>query len=110
MTTASFMSEINPGIRATVEWLRKRDFNTCDSGDGETHDFECDLSIPYVYMIVDPATILISETDRLAFLLESEKGIKLQPMDEELSGKPTIQANYNPQDGVATICLFNVKL
>ncbi len=29
-------ANLDPGIRATVLWLRERGFKTCDSGDGKT--------------------------------------------------------------------------
>lgn len=102
------MSEINPGIRKTVEWLTAQGFITTDSGDGSTGDFACDLPCPYVHMLVAPA-LLVSETDRLVQLLAA-RGVKVQPMDEACS-VPVIEGSYNPGDGIgATISLYNVKL
>lgn len=33
---------LNPGIARTVQWLNSQGFMTTDSGDGATHDHECD--------------------------------------------------------------------
>lgn len=43
---------MNPGIAYTVKTLREWGFDTTDSGDGQTHDHECDLPVPYVYISV----------------------------------------------------------
>ena len=102
------LGDLNPGIRKTVAWLMKHGFETCDSGDGRTNEFECDLPVPYVHILV-PKSRLVEEADRLKSLLEYEKGIAIQPMDEEISF-PSIQAHYNPADGSATVSLFNVML
>lgn len=101
------MNNLNPKIKATVEWLRQNGFNTTDSGDGETHDFECDQNIPYVHMVVKPE-VLIYETRRLVNWL-TEKGVKLEPQNE--TGKAqTVEACFSPLDGIATISLYNVML
>lgn len=99
--------DLNPGIVKTVEWLRNHGFETCDSGDGQTHDYECDLPVPYVHMMVDPSK-LVSETDRLVKLL-SEQGVKLEPMNQE-GTTPTVDGGYSPLSGLASISLWNVML
>lgn len=99
---------LNPGIVKTVEWLNANGFVTCDSGDGVTHDFECDLPIPYVHMEVEPGK-LVAETDRLRSLLESEHGVEFELQTEEGTAK-TIEASYNPIDGLGIISLLNVML
>lgn len=96
---------INPGIVKTIKWLHANGFSTCDSGDGETHDFE----IPYVHMTVRPDQ-LASESKRL-FELLTAKGIKIVEFDTEASdGGPNIQASYDPASDIATLSLCNVKL
>ena len=61
---------LNPGIRATVRWMRERGFNTTDSGDGETHEYECDRGWPFVAVKCDKLTA-IAECERLyAAILE----------------------------------------
>ena len=39
---------LNPGIREVVRRLREAGFQTCDSGDGSTRQFECDPGAPDV--------------------------------------------------------------
>ena len=100
------MTPINPGILATVKWLRSHGFSTTDSGDGVTHDFGCDQDRPYVHMLVEPAR-LVEEANRLATLL-ADRGITVEPCDEHGTA-PMIEASYNPAD-LAVISLWNVKL
>ena len=65
------MDSLNPGIRHTVQTLRAWGFMTLDSGDGETHQFECDRDCPYVVIRVDPEK-LADESHRLMELLEAQ--------------------------------------
>jgi hypothetical protein len=98
--------DLNPGIRETVRLLRDNGFATCDSGDGVTREFECDIGIPYVHMTIPDKSQLIAEADRLAELLTS-RGIRLEPLDED-GGKAYIQADYSPGDGICAISVFGV--
>lgn len=107
--------KLNPGIRATVRFLRDHGFHTCDSGDGVTHEFECDLPSPYVHIQCDPHK-LASETERL-FKLMKGAGVNFDDPpdqwrdDDEWKVSPTIEASYMPlshPDGF--IHLFNVVL
>lgn len=108
--------KLNPGIRATVRFLREHGFNTCDSGDGVTHEFECDLPGPCVHIQCDPHQ-LASEADRLVALL---KGVGINfddcpdPQDDpEAAAKfPNVEAFYFPlgEDRHGFICIFNVVL
>jgi hypothetical protein len=109
------LEKLNPGIRATVRFLREHGFNTCDSGDGVTHEFECDLPIPYVHIQCD-ADKLASEADRLAELMKSV-GVNFDdvsdPQDDPDAAMhdPNIEATYLPlgsREGF--IHLFNVVL
>ena len=50
--------DLNPGIRQTVQLLRDHGFETCDSGDGETHDRACDRPHGYVVMTIDRHAIV----------------------------------------------------
>lgn len=101
------MDKLNPGIVKTVEWLQSKGFDTRDSGDGETHDYECDLPFPYVHMVTEPET-LVSEARRLQAELKSI-GIELEPLDEYGEAK-AIETSFNPVTNLAIISLFNVKL
>jgi hypothetical protein len=94
------MSEINPGIRKTVEWLQILGFETTDSGDGSTHDFECDRPHGYVAMMVAPMR-LAAEADRLRRALE-DRGIEVHACSEDES-KTFISASYDPVDGSAIL-------
>ena len=98
---------LNPGIIATVRWLAENGFQTTDSGDGRTHDHDCDLPMPYVHMLTTPEK-LIAETDRLAALLLA-RGVKLEPMNEDGTA-PALDATYAPASRSAIISLFNVRL
>ncbi len=98
--------EFDPGIRATVLWLRVNSFNTTDSGDGVTklssltpeEQAECGvLDVPHVHMSVD-ATDVISQAHRLADLL-FDAGIVVQC---------DVQVTYSPFDQVATLSLYGV--
>lgn len=98
-------NKINPGIKKTVEWLNLKGFKTCDSGDGKTHDFECDRDYPYVCMLVDPEK-LISETNRLSDLLLHE--LNLEVYSVSLERTPCIQATYDPTNRFGIIDLMYV--
>lgn len=107
-------SDINPGILRTVQWLRERGFETCDSGDGETHMAACDRPYPYVSMKVAPGN-LIHRTMFLQKLL-GLKGITLKsqgeafiPLDAGGALLPCVQATFDPGDDTAIIDLMGVK-
>ena len=96
-------ADLDHGIRLTVRWLREHNFDTTDSGDGvskadliTTGDA---LDFPHVVMVVEPRA-LITESLRLFDLLETRG---LPP------GPGTIQANFDPADGVATIMLMGIN-
>ena len=103
--------DLNPGIRRTVQWLNDGSFQTCDSGDGKTHEHACDRDYPYVVIRCDPM-YLVGEADRLRRSLR-EIGISLKAQGHALneSGKlfcACIQASYDPVDRMALIDLMGV--
>lgn len=98
------LAALNPGIRRLVAYLRAHGFATCDSGDGVTHEHECDRDHAYVAMRVRPDA-LVSEADRLARVLR-DAGVEVQPMGMEPT--PCIQASYDPADGTALLDLTHV--
>lgn len=110
MTKLTDPEELNPGIRRTVAWLQQQGFDTCDSGDGETHDFDCDHPTAYVALVVDP-TRLAFESDRLADLI-SNLGIPVLPMaptlEEDDPATVTIQASYCPAEKMALIYIARI--
>ena len=95
---------MNPGIRNLVMALNAAGFMTCDSGDGETHEFSCDRDYGYVVVRVPVKANLISETDRLADVL---RGLGIVPtvqgMEPPTAPNCYLQASYDPSDGVAII-------
>jgi hypothetical protein len=101
------MDKLNPGIVKTVEWLQARGFQTTDSGDGATHDYECDMPIPYVHMLVEPDK-LVSETRRLRDELATI-GVVTEPTNETGTAK-SIEASFDPHTNLAVLSVFNVRL
>lgn len=100
---------LNPGIRETVAFLRAHGFATIDSGDGRTHEYECDQSVAYVHMRVMPPDDLISESQRLYDLLGDRIVFSDPVMDgDTVTLGPMIEAHYSPRDGIATISLWHV--
>lgn len=99
---------INNGILKTVSFLNENGFQTVDSGDGKTRDFECDLDIPYVHILIDNPDDLISESKRLVRLL-NDNGIEVYQADED-GLSPSVEASYNPMDGFAIISIFNILI
>lgn len=110
--------ELNPGIRQTVRWLRQLGFDTTDSGDGKTHEHECDRDCAYVTIRVDPEN-MAAECKRLSRELQ-RLGCDLTyhynrigeayeaGEDYEELKVPFLQANYSPVDDEAILDLVNV--
>jgi hypothetical protein len=84
---------LNPGIARTVVWLNGLGFETTDSGDGKTHDFECDRPHAYVVISSTPETLL-EDTERLRVAL-LERGVEVGDLREDGTG-PFVQASYVP--------------
>ncbi len=100
---------LNPGIVKTVEWLNGLGFKTVDSGDGVTHDFECDRSYPYVVVSVEDPRELIQKTQELYKLLV-EKGVHIEPQGPEvLPGKVNLQADYDPATASAMVQIMGIS-
>lgn len=96
---------LNPNIRRTVALLRANGFDTQDSGDGETHDFGCDLECAYVHCR-SSAAALVGDAHRMKSLLEG-LGIVFTGLDEHGRGT-SIEALFSPVDGLATVSVFGV--
>lgn len=92
------LSTLNPGIRETVAWVRSLGFDTCDSGDGKTHEHACDREHAYVVAVTDP-DVLCMEAERLRRCITA-LGIDVGPIGGDL---PCIQASYDPETGYALI-------
>lgn len=90
--------DLNPGIVRLVNLLRFLGYETCDSGDGATHEHACDRDHPYVVVRSTPATF-VQDSQRLwDDLLFFFRNHPLPP-------GVLIQATYSPQDGVALVDL-----
>jgi hypothetical protein len=100
--------EIDPGIRETVRWLRSLGFDTTDSGDGKSKPRDPGevLDFPHVFMVVKRPRWLVDEANVLRMLLH-ERGIPIQQQGPDAS-TPSIQANYDPGNGSATLMLMGV--
>lgn len=100
---------LNSGIRRTVQWLNGHGFETCDSGDGATHDYGCDRDYPYVVAKVDPGS-LVMEADDLKLIMEA-RGITVvdvQPYESMGERDICIQASYDPGNTVGLIEIMYV--
>lgn len=92
---------LNPGIRETVRWLRSLGFNTCDSGDGVTHEYECDGDAPYVAVRCEKENA-VCECDRLYTALMEKLGLSMCP--EWLY----CELYYQPGDGIPVIIVGEI--
>lgn len=99
---------INPGVRRLVRFLREHGFETCDSGDGVTREFECDPGFPYVHMRVN-AGDMVDLSVRLHNLLLPFVDFhpECKTEDEQMAA-PMIEASFSPVDLIATLSIFNV--
>lgn len=96
--SSDILAEANPGIRNLLAWLWEQGFDTCDSGDGETRQYDCDQPFPFIAVRVSCPENLIQETRRLVSLFK-ERGHEAQVLEtpgESLEGKLVIEANFSP--------------
>jgi len=93
--------ELNPGIRRLVKMLRDAGFETTDSGDGKTNveaGMEGALTVPHVHCIVSSKT-MVQEAHRMLLLIT----------DANLDiGPGTVQALFDPTDGVAMVSVYGI--
>jgi len=114
LLTPEELATLNPAIRHTVQTLRKWGFLTLDSGDGETHQFECDRDCPYVVIRVNPEK-LVDESHRLMDLLEDwairfDEPPHAQEDPEGWARYPRMESIYLPMERMAIIDVSNVIL
>lgn len=96
-------TELDPGIRETVRFLRQNNFDTTDSGDGsKASEMECAESEPNAYMVVDNPRNLVSEAVRLRTVLVGRFGNKVR-------AQMSIEASFSPLDDVALIALHGLS-
>jgi hypothetical protein len=94
----NILNYLNPGIRLTVTALSAAGFDPCDSGDGETHQHECDREGPYVVLKSNGRDLTTEAADLLLFL--QHNGIRVVQIGCE---GVQIQATYDPVDETAII-------
>lgn len=101
-------SILDPGIRNVVSLLRSWQYQTTDSGDGRTKDFEtdsCALPFAHVHIVVEPPA-LFPMCDLLHHQLTAI-GVEVVPeADDEdayAPGQCTIEGVYLVGAGVAVI-------
>ena len=97
------MDKLNPKIAPWVHFLRAHGFNTCDSGDGETHDYACDRDYAYVSIRVAP-TLLSTTADRLLAILQG-RGYTVEAVGLATKGEAEIEASYDPVNQIGIIDL-----
>lgn len=102
---------LDPGIRATVRWLRENGFHTVDSGDGAHKgslgwDEDEYLPVAHVCMLVRPE-VMREETLRLVELL-ADRGIMVYPQSVD-ENRPEMIAQFDPASGTCTLVLSGVS-
>lgn len=100
---SNILNYLNPGIRLTVAALSAAGFETCDSGDGETHQEACDREGPYVVIKSSVHKLTAEAADLLLFLRHN--GIEVVQIGCE---GVQIQATYDPVDDTAIIDLSGI--
>jgi hypothetical protein len=97
---------LNPGIRRTVMALNQAGHVTCDSGDGETGDHDCDRGTPYVSIMSTPDYLTREAVEVVEFL--ELNGVKVVAIGDESEGVVRIQASFDPKDGTAVIDISDI--
>jgi len=95
---SNILNYLNPGIRLTVAALSAAGFETCDSGDGETHQEECDREGSYVVIKSTSRDLTAEAADLVLFLRHN--GIEVVQIGCD---GVQIQATYDPVDDTAII-------
>lgn len=98
-------AKINPGIRRVVALLNENGYRTVDSGDGKTHDFECDREVGYVVVALSPDQRLEDSADDIYRILRIA-GVPKEAFFGD-SGIH-IQANYCPSDSMRLIDISKI--
>ncbi len=94
--------QLDPGIRKVVRFLHEHNFDTTDSGDGETKtDMPCAMEMPNVAIVVASQFDLIDEADRLLWLLKRH-------LSERVLDEIHIEASYDPMDGSCILLLLRL--
>lgn len=117
-------TELDPGIRETVRFLRSHGFDTTDSGDGKFKFSQqgedcCALPFANVAIVISDPITLTAHADRLSYVLE-QAGIIVQPigyreadaysLDEpppwDVKEAVEIEASYDPANGSAILMVM----
>ena len=102
-------SELDPGIREVVRWLRDAGFKTTDSGDGVTklaQGWPEDEVMAFPHVNIESSlAYMLKETNELIRMLY-EKRIQIEPIGGD---GVSIQVTYDPADGSASILLLGLN-
>lgn len=91
------MDNLSPKIKDAVLFLRKLEFNTCDSGDGSNFENGMECALPFPHIIIQSTKRnFISECDRLSIIFKRKSITKV-----------TIEGSYDPMDESAIILLLD---
>lgn len=112
--TDSFYETLDAGIRGAVRRLHELNFQTSDSGDGtKAGTMECALDVPMIAVLIDEPNEIVPSAERIADEVRS-RGLLVAPGPADLSdlggSEVYIQANYDPSEQIALICLFGAGL
>ena len=99
--------KLNPGIVKTVKLLTDAGYKTCDSGDGETHDFPCDRELGYVVVRLTASQGLVHCCHRISSILKKH-GITLTDNPEETGGTQ-VNGSYDPYNGISLVDVYNIS-
>ena len=96
---------MNHKIEELVARLNAVGFITTNSGDGETHGFECDRVHAYVCIVSTPELLVEHARSLATFMKTCGVTVYAVGFDESL---PCIQATFDPTDNTALIDLRGV--
>lgn len=95
---SNILNYLSPGIRLTVAALTAAGFDTCDSGDGETHQDSGEREGPFVVIKSSGRNLTAEAVELMQFL--QHNGIEVVQIG--VNGVQ-IQATYDPADDTAII-------
>lgn len=97
-----------PGIRRTVLLLRSWGYDTIDSGDGVTNreaGMECARDYPHVTISLGSGFQGLEQAAVALMVGLRKHGISTGPIG---SGKPSIQASYDPETNLALLDVMDL--
>ena len=102
------LNELAPGIRKTVDLLRRAGFDTCDSGDGSAYpSMECALPFAMVAIKSTPERML-GDTQALYALLKQNTLPSAWTPSEEYDEIPSVEGSYSPMTETAILVVLGI--